>query len=120
MRGKRLTTLLFLFVLPLILYGGLYLFGALAPQIGVLWVSCREKWFLIKKGMSEEEVKKILGPPDEVFETGEVAKFKYYTFKPRPVSGKCFAYESKRYIRVLYVYFDEEGKVEEKFIGSSD
>ena len=78
-----------------------------------------KEWKTIKKGMTKEEVIRILGPPFRVFKSGEVARVNDYTFKPRVVKEECFAYMSKNGVYMLYIYFDERGRVEDIFIGGT-
>lgn len=74
----------------------------------------------IKIGMSEEEVREILGEPYRVYSRGAAPADYYeegYSFERRLITNKVFIYIATE--PIAYVYFDESNRVEEVFVGGS-
>lgn len=74
----------------------------------------------IKPGMTDSQVLVLLGKPERMYEKGSAPKDYYikgYAFKERPISNKVYIYVSKE--PIAYIYFDDQNKVEEVFVGGS-
>lgn len=79
-----------------------------------------EYFRVVKPGMSEAEVVKLLGQPYKVYEKATAPKNYYvegYAFKERPITNKVFIYMGAE--PIAYVYFDDKNQVEETFVGGS-
>jgi hypothetical protein len=70
--------------------------------------------------MSEEDVRTLLGPPDQQF-TAQNAPGDYYidgySYKRREISGKVLIYRGAEH--VAYFYIDNSSRVEDVFVGGS-
>lgn len=79
-----------------------------------------ERFEAIQVGMTEEQVRELLGDPLKVYDA-ETAPEDYYvegwTFKRRPITNKVFIYIATE--PIAYVWFDEQNRVEEVFVGGS-
>ena len=74
----------------------------------------------IRIGMTEEEIKNVLGKPDKIYfkETAPKDYYDYgWAYKERAISNKVFIYRLGE--PIAYVYFDETNRVEDVFVGGS-
>ena len=71
----------------------------------------------VQKGMTRDQVKSILGKSEETLPKGDYARLPGVTFASFKISNICeiFLYEDG----VVYVYIDNEGKVEHVFKGKT-
>ncbi len=79
-----------------------------------------ERFLSVQVGMSEDDVRRILGEPYKVHLRDTAATDYYekgYSFKRRPISHKVFVYIATE--PIAYIYFDENKLVEEAFVGGS-
>lgn len=78
-----------------------------------------ESWERISPGLSETEVRGLLGKPHREYDEGAPADYYVsgYARKERRISGKVLIYMGADL--VLYVWIDKQGKVEEVFRGGS-
>lgn len=74
----------------------------------------------VKTGMSEEEVRSILGVPQHEYNRA-TAPTPYYVkgwaYKERPITNKVLIYIRSE--PIAYVWIDQNGRVEDVFIGGS-
>jgi outer membrane protein assembly factor BamE (lipoprotein component of BamABCDE complex) len=74
----------------------------------------------VKVGMSEQEVRSILGVPQHEYE-GATAPTPYYVkgwaYKERPITNKVLIYIRSE--PIAYVWIDQNGRVEDVFVGGS-
>ena len=79
-----------------------------------------ERFRTIEVGMTEAEVTSALGAPLKVY-FRESAPANYYeegyAFLERPITHKVFIYIGTE--PIAYVYFDDDNRVEEVFVGGS-
>ena len=79
-----------------------------------------ERFEAVEVGMTEGQVRELLGEPARVYEA-ETAPEEYYvdgwSYERRPITNKVFIYFSAE--PIAYVWFDEENRVEEVFVGGS-
>jgi hypothetical protein len=70
--------------------------------------------------MSESEVRRVLGDPRWTY-TAQTAPADYYVpgyrHKKRTITGKVLIYLGAE--SIAYVYFDQQARVEEVFVGGS-
>lgn len=74
----------------------------------------------IKPGMTESQVLALLGKPERMYEKSSAPKDYYvkgYAFKERLITNKVYIYIGKE--PIAYIYFDDQNKVEEAFVGGS-
>ena len=74
----------------------------------------------IQIGMSEEQVKNILGEPNKILNKSTAPKNYYvqgYAYKEREIGNKVFIYIRNE--PIAYVYFDDRNRVEDVFVGGS-
>jgi outer membrane protein assembly factor BamE (lipoprotein component of BamABCDE complex) len=74
----------------------------------------------VKVGMSEGDVRRLLGEPSKVYEKATAPENYYiegYSFKRRPITNKVLIYVASE--PIAYVYFDDNDKVEETYVGGS-
>ena len=74
----------------------------------------------IQVGMSDEQVRNILGEPNKIFERSTAPKNYYvagYAHKEREIGNKVFIYVRNE--PIAYVYFDNRNRVEDVFVGGS-
>jgi outer membrane protein assembly factor BamE (lipoprotein component of BamABCDE complex) len=79
-----------------------------------------ERFRSVQVGMSEEDVRRILGAPYKIHFRSTAAADYYeqgYSFTRRPITTKVFVYIATE--PIAYVYFDEMNQVEEVFVGGS-
>ncbi len=71
----------------------------------------------VRRGMTREQVRSLLGKSEETQSKRDYARFPGVTFSSFKISNVCeiFLYEDG----VLYVYIDNEGKVEHVFKGET-
>lgn len=116
--GRRLLVAIGVVALACAL-GAVFLIWAL-PDPKRMLHSDEYRFESIAVGMTEDQVAKILGPPDLHY-TREDAPNDYcwpgYECKRRPISGKVLIY--KGLVLVTYVYLNEKGTVEEVFAGGT-
>lgn len=75
----------------------------------------------ITKGMDEDEVRVRLGEPWRTYERANAPSNYFiegYSHPNRAITGKVMIYFGGSDM-IVYVYVDEDGRVEEKFIGGS-
>ena len=74
---------------------------------------------------TEADVVRIFGQPRHIFNKGTTGyHVRGYAFKERPITGKVLVYfpaesATDGYDVILYVYVDEQGNVEDHFVGGS-
>lgn len=99
--------------------------GALAVVFGtrVINETFRKDYDLfgaVKVGMTEEEVTNLLGSPYKIYYKGTAPTNYYvegYAYKKRDISNKVFIYIGVE--PIAYVYFDNQNKVDDVFVGGS-
>lgn len=104
---------------------GLFVFLALAVLVtGIFFEdwrrSTRERWAQVDTGKSEHDVRMRLGKPYKVYDKSTAPAFYYepgYRHKERKISHRVLIYMGNDLI--LYVWIDEQGNVEDSFIGPS-
>lgn len=98
--------------------------GALLAGNWLFWRSLerptRQHWAKVKVGDSEESVVAYLGAPHKTFSAKDAPSNYYvsgYRRRVRPITNRVLIYLGGELI--LYVWIDEAGLVEEKFVGRS-
>lgn len=79
-----------------------------------------ERFQSIQAGMTEQEVRDKLGTPRHVYEKASAPEDYYvkgYSRKKRSITNKVLIYAASE--PIAYVYLDDQGKVEEVFVGGS-
>lgn len=79
-----------------------------------------DRFHAITVGMTEQEVREKLGEPAHTHERGTAPEDYYvkgYSFKERPITNKVLIYIASE--PIAYVYLDNQGRVEEVFVGGS-
>ncbi len=96
--------------------------GIALPQCGpsAVFKAEYERFQAIKAGMTEQEVREKLGTPAHVYDKASAPEDYYvkgYSRKERPITNKVLIYIASE--PIAYVYLDDQGKVEEVFVGGS-
>lgn len=111
------------------LLAGLGLIGLLLVALVVMWAYGEYKEVFredyrrleaVEVGMTESQVRELLGEPHQEYEAGTAPEDYYvegWAYKRRPITNKVFIYHGGE--PILYVWFDEENRVEEVFVGGS-
>lgn len=79
-----------------------------------------DRFHAITVGMTEQEVRQKLGEPNHIHEKATAPSDYYvkgYSFKERPITNKVLIYIALE--PIAYVYLDNQGRVEEVFVGGS-
>lgn len=79
-----------------------------------------ERFRSVQVGMSEGDVRQILGKPYKVHFRRTAGTDYYeegYRFKRRPITNKVFVYIATE--PIAYIYFDDANRVEDVFVGGS-
>jgi hypothetical protein len=101
------------FIATLITLGGLFLQAWQAPTLKV--------WRQVTVGATEEAVLELVGVPDREY-MRDSAPTDYYakelSYRARPITSKVFIYRGQPDL-TMFVWFDENGVVEDIFIGGS-
>lgn len=104
---------------------GLFILFALAVLATGLFIEdwrrpTRERWAQVVTGKSEHDVRLRLGKPYKVYDKATAPASYYepgYRHKEREISHRVLIYMGNDLI--LYVWIDEQGNVEDSFIGPS-
>lgn len=75
----------------------------------------------IRLGMSEEQLIRSLGPPDQVQSTRtgqQTCQFPGFSHAQKLISNRCLIYLGNQ-DAIAYVYVDKRGSVEDVYIGGS-
>lgn len=79
-----------------------------------------ERFRQVEEGMTEEQVRGLLGEPFKEYTRGAAPPDYYvegYSFKRRPINDKVLIYVATE--PIAYIYLDRQGRVEEVFVGGS-
>ena len=117
MKPNSRKLLLMSLTVGLCLAGGLLVVGS---AIGRWRAPVHSLWDQARIGTTEAEVIRLLGKPQQVFESGTAPEDYYvsgYARRERAITGKVLIYRGAD--MVLYVWIDPQGKVEETFRGVS-
>jgi len=99
-------------------------FVVVIGTFGVIWESwrkpTRDLWASVIIGDSEQSVLERLGNPYRAFDANTAPPDYYvrgYRRRERPITNRVLIYLGRDLI--LYVWIDQTGRIEEKFVGSS-
>jgi hypothetical protein len=94
--------------------------------VGFGWIAQEDfrkehsKFFQVKRGMRDVEVRLLLGDPLLMHEANTAPENYYvsgYEWKERPISHRVIIYMEKD--GICYVYINRDGHVEDVFVGGS-
>jgi hypothetical protein len=92
-----------------------------SPAINrLLFPSDYVPFYSVTVGMTDQEVRSLLGPPDHEYRHDDAPEDYYvegYSFKRRPIRGSVLIYVGGK--GIAYVYLDDGGRVEDVFVGGS-
>ena len=119
MRILKLKKLLTIIVIIFILFIGIFFVKGFVT-VKDTFREEYERFSLVKPGMGEQEVVKLLGNPYKIYFRTTAPKDYYisgYAYKKREIINKVFIYIGTE--PIAYIYFDNQNKVEDIFIGGS-